>query len=378
MSAAGAAEKSPKPYSFQDEEQCYNCNQRLRFLRAKNEVLKTSKCGHDMCETCIKTKLHMMGSTKCGHPSGCTELVNSEDFRPKLFHRGEVHREMYVRQTKLSCYNASRADFKNLEGYNQYLANVEDLAYDLTYSWNDQDVVKQCEAKIKKYKETHSALIKRNNARLDQERLEKKRKLKEERLQRKREKKKLDEKRSQQTGGNYKRQLAMLKQELLDQRRPVAEVMADMKQVIAKRDAELQESEDAARKVVLTEVAVQKVSTEQARIDRLAAEAQESERERARERALATARPYKYRRALAFGQNAGPAVPATPLFTANGYVPHVATKHVPLSTVQLIMGAMDAPADSSGLAERIKAGGHAPEIAAKKAIQEAFSCLFLE
>lgn len=30
-------------------------------------------------------------------------------------------------------------------------ANVEDLAYDLTYSWNDQDVVKQCEAKIKKY-----------------------------------------------------------------------------------------------------------------------------------------------------------------------------------------------------------------------------------
>jgi len=378
MSGAGAAE-DPKPYSFIDEEQCYNCNRRVK----NNVVLLTSKCGHDLCKSCIKTKLHMMGSAKCGF-AGCAELVNEEDFKPKTFHRGEVHREMYVRQTKLACYNSSINDFRGnkqqtpLEQYNDYLAIVEDLAFDLTYNWNDPEVIKKCEATIKKYKEKNAKLIKINNTRIDHERLEKKRKLKEERLSRKREKKKLDAARNAQTGGNYKRQLAVLKQELLDQKRPVTEVMAEMKRVMAARDADHKASEDALRQAVRTGPSKQKVSTEQAESDRVAAEALEAKRERARERARAPNPPYKYRRALAFGQNVGPAVPATPLFVTSGYAPFVATKHVPLKTVQLMMGAMDEPADARDLVAKIKAGGHAPEITARKAIQEAFSCLFLD
>lgn len=128
----------------------------------------------------------------------------------------------------------------------------------------------------------------------------------------------------------------------------------------------------------------QQVSAEQAETNRIAEQRLEKERALVRDKARAAAQPYKYRRALVFGQNVGPAVPATPMFAAEGYALHVATRHVPLVTIQSIMGydahmlPADPPTDGEGLVARIKAGGHAPEITARKAIQEAFSCLFLD
>ena len=254
-----------------------------------------------------------------------------EDFKKKTFHRGEVHREMYIRQTKLACYNCSINDFvddadKSAEDkYNDYLANVEDLAFELTYNWNNPEVVKACETKIKKYKEKNAVLIKRNNTRLDHERLAKKQKLKDERLKRKREKKKLDAARSAQTGGDYKRQLAVLKLELLDQKRPVAEVMADMKGVIARRDKEKRDSEDALRKSAGPSHEVLKQIAE---AERMAVEIRE------KENARVPHPPYKYRRTLVF--NGGPRIPATPMFAASA--PFVETKHVSRQVVQLLRG----------------------------------------
>lgn len=261
-------------------------------------------------------------------------MVNMEDFKKKTFHRGEVHREMYIRQTKLACYNFSRNDFKDDDDksaedkYNDYLANVEDLAFELTYNWNNPEVVKTCETKIKKWKEKFASRIKCNAARLDRERLVKKQKLNDERLIRKREKKKLDAARSAQTGGVYKRQLAALKLEMLDQKRPVAEVMADMKVVIARRDQEKKEKKDSEDALQKSAGPSHEVLKQIAETERIAEEIRE------KENARVPHPPYKYRRALVF--NGGPRIPATPMFAASA--PFVETKHVSRQVVQLLRG----------------------------------------
>jgi hypothetical protein len=49
---------------------------------------------------------------------------------------------------------------------------VDDLAFELTYNWNNPQVVKTCDAKIAEYKRKNAKKIQFNNARQESERLE--------------------------------------------------------------------------------------------------------------------------------------------------------------------------------------------------------------
>lgn len=80
---------------------------------------------------------------------------------PKVFESGKIHREVALRRKYLSAYNKTEADFpaasreETLRLYNDYLAHVEDLAFNLI---NNIDVEATLE-EIRQYTKNNAAQI---------------------------------------------------------------------------------------------------------------------------------------------------------------------------------------------------------------------------
>ncbi|THV07862.1 CDK-activating kinase assembly factor [Dendrothele bispora CBS 962.96] len=131
------------------EDQCPVCKSD-RYLNPKLRLL-VSSCYHKMCESCID-RLFTLGPAPCPI---CSKVLRKLAFQPQTFEDLEVEKEVAIRRRLAKEFNKRREDFDDLKEYNDYLQEVEDIAFNLI---NNIDVP-QTEAKIANYKAANAALI---------------------------------------------------------------------------------------------------------------------------------------------------------------------------------------------------------------------------
>ncbi|KAK7440217.1 TFIIH/NER complex subunit [Stygiomarasmius scandens] len=134
---------------FSMEDQCPVCKSD-RYLNPKLRLL-VSSCYHKMCESCID-RLFTLGPAPCPI---CTKVLRKLAFQPQTFEDLEVEKEVAIRRRLAKEFNKRRDDFDDLREYNDYLQEVEDIAFNLI---NNIDV-QETEAKIANYKAANAALI---------------------------------------------------------------------------------------------------------------------------------------------------------------------------------------------------------------------------
>lgn len=104
------------------------------------------------------------------HPCpGCGRMFSRDEWEPKLF-SGTVHVDVRVRRRELRQLNLSRRDFaagpEGQKRYDDYLEMTEDFAYSLANGENTE----QTRRAIQEFVQEHTDLIRRNTARLIDER----------------------------------------------------------------------------------------------------------------------------------------------------------------------------------------------------------------
>lgn len=355
MATGGAAADGEhfNPGIFLEEAMCIGCHCRVGLHEVK---LKTTKCGHDYCEKCIQSKMQGRSYLRCEAP-GCGEQVRVNEFKSKRFQNGLVHREWYVRNVMLKCYNMTEGDFEgSTERWNKYLETIEDLAYTLTYERDDPAKQADAHTQIEKYQSKNKRVIEANDERQRHEREAVQRNLAAQKKEKEKKYKEMYQKRMQSNGGNYRAQMQRLNQELLSNSRPVKDVMRDRQELLLRLQAErkgrrvehTQNLEAVASMATLKRKPEAELQAVAAAAEKAAADAKPPEQ---------PARKWKWRRLSIYTRNFGPPVPATPQFASLGYCDKL--RAVSVSTV-----------------EQREAGGLTLELTAKRVVQEAFSCLF--
>ncbi|CAL1704285.1 unnamed protein product [Somion occarium] len=113
-----------------------------------------------MCESCID-RLFTLGPAPCPI---CNKILRKLAFTPQTFEDLDVEKEVAVRRRIAKEFNKRREDFPDLRSYNDYLEEVEDIAFNLI---NDIDVA-ETEARIAQYKIENAAIIEQNLQREEQ------------------------------------------------------------------------------------------------------------------------------------------------------------------------------------------------------------------
>lgn len=113
-----------------------------------------------MCESCID-RLFTLGPAPCPI---CNKTLRKLAFTPQTFEDLDVEKEVAIRRRIAKDFNKRREDFVNLRSYNDYLEEVEDLAFNLI---NDVNVA-ETEARIAQYKKENAAAIEHNLQREEQ------------------------------------------------------------------------------------------------------------------------------------------------------------------------------------------------------------------
>jgi len=134
------------------DDQCPVCKSD-RYLNPKLRLL-VSLCYHKMCESCID-RLFTLGPAPCPI---CNKVLRKLAFTPQTFEDLGVEKEVAIRRRIAKEFNKRREDFPDLRLYNDYLEEVEDIAFNLI---NEIDIP-QTEARIAKYRAENAALIELN------------------------------------------------------------------------------------------------------------------------------------------------------------------------------------------------------------------------
>ncbi|KAF9262201.1 CDK-activating kinase assembly factor [Marasmius fiardii PR-910] len=133
---------------FSMDDQCPVCRSD-RYLNPKLRLL-VSSCYHKMCESCID-RLFTLGPAPCPI---CQKVLRKLAFSPQTFEDLGVEKEVAVRRRLAKEFNKRREDFDDLRSYNDYLEEVEDIAFNLIHNIN----VSETEARIATYKAANAAL----------------------------------------------------------------------------------------------------------------------------------------------------------------------------------------------------------------------------
>ncbi|KAK0210338.1 CDK-activating kinase assembly factor MAT1-domain-containing protein [Desarmillaria ectypa] len=134
---------------FSMDDQCPVCKSD-RYLNPKLRLL-VSSCYHKMCESCID-RLFTLGPAPCPI---CNTVLRKLAFTPQTFEDLGVEKEVAIRRRIAKEFNKRREDFDDLRSYNDYLEEVEDIAFNLI---NNIDVP-ETERRIAAYKAANAALI---------------------------------------------------------------------------------------------------------------------------------------------------------------------------------------------------------------------------
>ncbi|KAK7693300.1 hypothetical protein QCA50_002867 [Cerrena zonata] len=137
---------------FSMDDQCPVCKSD-RYLNPKLRLL-VSACYHKMCESCID-RLFTLGPAPCPI---CNKTLRKLAFTPQTFEDLDVEKEVAVRRRIAKDFNKRQEDFADNRAYNDYLEEVEDIAFNLI---NGIDIP-QTEARIAQYKIENAAIIEDN------------------------------------------------------------------------------------------------------------------------------------------------------------------------------------------------------------------------
>ncbi|KAF9072962.1 CDK-activating kinase assembly factor MAT1-domain-containing protein [Rhodocollybia butyracea] len=143
------------------DDQCPVCKSD-RYLNPKLRLL-VSSCYHKMCESCID-RLFTLGPAPCPI---CNKVLRKLAFSPQTFEDLGVEKEVAVRRRIAKEFNKRLEDFDDLRSYNDYLEEVEDIAFNLI---NNIDIP-ATEARIAAYKAANAALTSLNIQREEAEAL---------------------------------------------------------------------------------------------------------------------------------------------------------------------------------------------------------------
>lgn len=128
-------------------------------------TLWVNVCGHKLCEGC-KDTLFTRPSAACPE---CNTPLRLNDFRLQQFEDLIVEKEVAIRKDILRIYNKREEDFKSepdpLRAYNDYLEDVESIIWNLANGHEVDETKKQ----IKKYEKENESLIRKNKLKWDRE-----------------------------------------------------------------------------------------------------------------------------------------------------------------------------------------------------------------
>ncbi|SCZ96065.1 BZ3500_MvSof-1268-A1-R1_Chr8-1g09981 [Microbotryum saponariae] len=128
-----AEDDSNLPEYRHDKDVCPVCKTD-RFLNPRLRLL-VSSCYHRMCESCID-RIFTLGPEPC---PVCGVTIRKAHFRKQVYENLHVQREITIRTRMAKIYNKREDDFQDVNAYNAYLQEVEDLTFDLL---NEKDVEK--------------------------------------------------------------------------------------------------------------------------------------------------------------------------------------------------------------------------------------------
>lgn len=134
-----------------------------RYLSPDMRFLVNPECYHKMCESCVD-RIFAMGPAPCPYP-GCGKTLRKNKFKTQIFDNIEVEREVDVRKRISNVFNKTRDDFADLDSFNGYLEEVEEIVFNIV---NTVDV-EATEMKLRQYEESNKPNIEENNAKRQKE-----------------------------------------------------------------------------------------------------------------------------------------------------------------------------------------------------------------
>ncbi|XP_043930418.1 CDK-activating kinase assembly factor MAT1 [Protopterus annectens] len=156
-----------------DDQSCPRC----KTTKYRNPSLKlmVNVCGHTLCENCVDL-LFVRGSGNC---PDCNTPLRKNNFRVQLFEDPTVDKEVEIRKKVLKMYNKREEDFTSLVEYNDYLEEVEEIVYNLTYNVD----LESTKRKMEQYQKDNKDVIQKNKVKLTREQADLEEALEEERLE---------------------------------------------------------------------------------------------------------------------------------------------------------------------------------------------------
>jgi CDK-activating kinase assembly factor MAT1 len=138
-------------YSSADDK-CPQCKTD-RYLNPKLRLL-VSPCYHKVCESCLD-RIFSLGPAPCPE---CGKTCRKNQFGVQTFQDLQVEREVDIRRRVGKLFNKRETDFATLQGYNNYLEEVESITFNLI---NDIDK-EETERRIETYRDSNRASIQNN------------------------------------------------------------------------------------------------------------------------------------------------------------------------------------------------------------------------
>ena len=141
--------------TFDLEEECPVCRS-TRYLNANLRFIISTECYHKMCTGCAE-RLLARGPAPC--PTlGCKMTIRRHRFREPTFSDLKLEKEVDIRREMGKTFNRREEDFETLRDYNDYLAEVEDMTFNLVNGIE----VEETHRKIDAYKKENMRAIEQN------------------------------------------------------------------------------------------------------------------------------------------------------------------------------------------------------------------------
>jgi CDK-activating kinase assembly factor MAT1 len=127
-----------------------------RYLNPHIKFLISTECYHKMCEGCVE-RLLSKGPGPCP-VAGCKATIRRHRFRVPTFGDLNLEKEVDIRREMGKTFNRREEDFETLRDYNDYLAEVEDMTFNLANGIN----VEETHMKVDEYRKAHLRAIEQN------------------------------------------------------------------------------------------------------------------------------------------------------------------------------------------------------------------------
>mmetsp|Transcript_20396 Transcript_20396/g.53010 ORF Transcript_20396/g.53010 Transcript_20396/m.53010 type:complete len:364 (+) Transcript_20396:223-1314(+) len=141
--------------SGEDALRCPVCLTSGRYRQAM-VLLVSEKCGHEVCDTCLQRRYDSRATAPCQFAT-CHLKLRKQDFREKRFVSGKVQLEMAVREELAKIYCTSRVDFADDDAYDRHLEEVEGTVFDLVHG--DPEAVAAARVRVDDYRRRNVHVI---------------------------------------------------------------------------------------------------------------------------------------------------------------------------------------------------------------------------